>query len=95
MKKKMMGIILVFAMVFLSVFGSISSEAAAKSVKLNKKTVTMTVGTKYSLKVKNLPKNAKVTWASSDKKKAAVSRKGTVKAKKAGSVTIRSKVSYS
>lgn len=68
---------------------------AASNPQLNKKNVTMTVGTKYTLRVKNLPKKAKVTWTSSNKKRATVSKKGVVTAKKAGTVTIRSAIKQS
>ena len=51
---------------------------AAKKGKLNKKTVTLQVGSKTKLKVKNTKK--KVTWKSSNKKIAKVDKKGKVTA---------------
>ncbi len=56
---------------------------------LNKKKVTLTVGEKTKLKLKNCKK--KVKWKSSSKKVATVSSKGVVKAKKAGKTKITAK----
>lgn len=64
------------------------------SITLNKKNITMTAGSKVTLKVKSVkPKAAskKVTWKSSNKKVVTVSAKGIVKAKKAGTATITAK----
>jgi len=58
--------------------------------KLNKKTATVYVGKKVTLKVKGTAK--KVTWTTSDKGIATVSKKGVVTAKKAGKATITAKV---
>ena len=63
---------------------------AAKKVKLNKKTVTLQVGSKTKLKVKNTKK--KVTWKSSNKKIAKVDKKGKVTAVKKGTAKITAKV---
>lgn len=60
-------------------------------VTLNKKKSTMTVGKKQTLKATVTPKKASskaVVWKTSDKKIAAVTNKGVVTAKKAGTVTI-------
>ncbi len=65
---------------------------AAKKMKLNKKKITLTVGKKKTLKVKNKPKGVKVKWKSKNKKIAKVSKKGVVRAKKAGKTTIIAKV---
>ncbi|MCR5692330.1 MAG: family 43 glycosylhydrolase, partial [Eubacterium sp.] len=64
--------------------------AAAKKVKLNKKKLTLRVGKKYKLKLKNNKK--KVKWSSSKKKVATVTKKGLVKAKKKGTCKITAKV---
>ncbi len=56
---------------------------------INRKKVTLTVGEKSRLKVKNCKK--KVKWKSSRKKVATVSSKGVVKAKKAGKAKITAK----
>lgn len=65
-------------------------DAKAKP-KLSKKKVTLTVGKKVKLKVKNAGKK-KVKWKTSNKKVAKVNKKGVVKAKKAGKATITAKV---
>ena len=66
-------------------------QADAKpKVKLSKTKVTLTVGKKYKLKLKNVKKNAKIKWSTSNKKVATVS-KGTIKAKKAGKAVISAK----
>lgn len=62
---------------------------SAKTPKLSKKSVTLTVGSKVTLKVKNA--SGKITWSSSNKKVAPVSSKGVVTAKKAGKATITAK----
>ena len=63
-----------------------STPANAAKIKLNKKSLTLTVGKTYKLKVKGTKK--KVKWSSSNKKVATVSKKGKVKAKKAGKAII-------
>jgi uncharacterized protein YjdB len=73
---------------------TVMAASAPSSITLNKKNVTMTAGSKVTLKVKSVkPKAAskKVTWKSSNKKVAAVSSKGVVTAKKAGTATITAK----
>lgn len=67
-----------------------SMPVQAETVKLSKKQYTMKVGKTYTLKVKGT--TAKVKWSSSDKSIATVSKKGKVKAKKPGVVTITAKV---
>ena len=95
-QKRLTSMIVAFAVVCTLIFNSIPGEAVAASrPKLNKENVTMAVGTKYTLKIKNLPKKAKVTWTSSNKKRATVSKKGVVTAKKTGTVTIRSTIKQS
>lgn len=59
---------------------------AAGKIKLNKKKVTIKVGQKVKLKLKNTKK--KVKWKSSKKKVASVTKKGVVKGKKAGTAKI-------
>ncbi len=65
------------------------SEVEAAKVKLDRTKVTMYVGNKVKLKVKNYKK--KVKWSTSKKKVATVSSKGLVKAKKAGKAVITAK----
>ena len=68
-------------------------QAAKKKVQLSKKKVTLEVGKKVTLKLKNAPKKKKITWSSNKKKIASVSKKGVVTAKKAGKANITAKVS--
>lgn len=95
-QKRISSMIVAFILACTLIFNSVPGEVmAASNPQLNKKNVTMAVGTKYTLRVKNLPKKAKVTWTSSNKKRATVSKKGVVTAKKAGTVTIRSAIKQS
>lgn len=64
---------------------------AAKKMALNKKKITLQIGSSTTLKVKNTKK--KVTWKSSNKKVAKVSKKGKVTALKKGTAKITAKVS--
>lgn len=66
------------------------TDTNAASVKISKKKLTLTVGKSHTLKIKGT-KN-KVKWKSSAKKVATVSKKGKVKAIKAGKATITAKV---
>ncbi|MBQ9157664.1 MAG: Ig-like domain-containing protein [Eubacterium sp.] len=79
--------IIAFSLTF-STFG-VRTYAAAK-VKLSRTKMTMSVGDSQKLKINGSSK--KVTWTSSNKNIAKVSSKGSVKALKAGKVTITAKV---
>lgn len=68
--------------------GGQNAEAKAKPV-LNKKKVSLAVGGKVTLKLKNWKK--RVTWSSSRKSVATVSGKGVVKAKNKGTAKITAK----
>ena len=63
---------------------------AKSKIKLNKKKLTLNVGSKKKLKVKGTKK--KVKWKSKKKKIATVSKKGVVKAKKVGKTKVIAKV---
>lgn len=67
----------------------ISASAKAKKPKLSKKSVTITRGKTYKLKLKNA-KAKKVKWTSS-KKSVATVKKGKITTKKAGKTTITAK----
>jgi uncharacterized protein YjdB len=69
---------------------TVTKETAVKSLKLNKKKLTMKKGSKVTLKAKLKPSSAKakLKWESSDKKVAKVSSKGVVTAKGPGTCTI-------
>ena len=62
----------------------------AAKVKLSKKSITLEVGQKKTIKVKGTTK--KVTWSSSDKNIATVSSKGKITAKGEGTCKITAKV---
>ncbi|MEY8426885.1 Ig-like domain-containing protein [Lachnospiraceae bacterium 46-15] len=87
--KKSITTILIFAMA-LTLAMPMQAEAKAK-VKLNKTKVTLNVKKTYKLKVSGTAK--KVTWSSSKKSVATVSKTGKVTAKKKGTATITAKVS--
>lgn len=66
-------------------------QTQAKSIpKLNKKQISLNVKKSYQLKVTGISK--KVTWKSSNKKVASVSKKGKVTGKKKGTAVITAKV---
>lgn len=102
LRSKVLVSFLAFALVLTSVFGtSVTSEAASKKAvksvtlkvknkKVNKKTVSLTVGKSLTVKTTVSPSSAKkkVTYKSSNKKVATVSSKGKVTAKKAGTAKI-------
>ena len=81
--------IFIMLVLAISIF-CMSLPAAAGTVKLNKKKVTLTKGYTCQLKVKGTSK--KVKWSSSNKSVASVSSKGLVKAKKAGTTKIKAAV---
>jgi|GEM_PF-363352 len=66
-----------------------------RSLSMNKSKASMETEGTLKLKVKNKKKGSKVTWSSSDKSVATVSKKGKVTAKKAGTVTITATVGKS
>lgn len=93
--KKTIGSILLVICMMISIFeiNNLPVSAAGK-IKLNKTAVTLQVGEKYQLSVKNMPKNGKVIWTSASKSKATVSKKGVITAKKQGKATIKAKLTY-
>lgn len=68
-----------------------SKKSSKKSNKKSKNTISLKVGSKKTLKVKGISKKTKIKWKTSKKKVAAVSKKGVVKAKKAGTTKITAK----
>ncbi|MBQ5675882.1 MAG: Ig-like domain-containing protein [Lachnospiraceae bacterium] len=107
MKKitKIVSFLLVLTLLFTNCgLGNIEVEAAKKASKkptkitLSDSKKNLAVGETFTLKVKSVkPANASksVTWSSSRNKIATVSKKGKVKAKKTGSVTITAKSTVS
>lgn len=80
-----------FAMILITgqFMAGVTDAQAAKSPKLNRTNLTMTVGKSKKLKVRN---GRNIKWSSSNKAVVTVSKNGTVKAKKAGKATIIAKV---
>lgn len=68
--------------------GTTDPGATVTKLTLNKKSITIGVKEKVSLKATVNPKNAKLSWTSSKPKIATVSGKGQVTAKKAGKTVI-------
>ena len=85
MKKEILAIIcmIVLSLTYITCFPV--NAANIKKIKLNKKSVTIYIGKKVKLKVKT---KGKVKWKSSNRKIATVTKKGVVKAKKAGRTKI-------
>lgn len=70
--------------------GFLYHSADAATTKINKKSLTLTPGKHYTLKVKGI--SGKIAWKSSNKKIATVNQKGKVTAKQAGKVKITATV---
>lgn len=88
--KRVLSFTLVLALMFsISLEGNSLAANAKKKIQLNKKKVTLVVGNKTKLKLKNNKK--KVKWSSSKRTVAIVSSKGVVTAKKKGTATITAK----
>lgn len=92
MKQKSFMRITVFALIMALLLPvTFQEEVEAKSkIALNRKKVTLYAGKTYRLKVKGTKK--KVRWTTNKKKVAVVSKKGKVRAKKAGTAKITAKV---
>lgn len=88
MKKRKKYLLFILCFIFLFTF-TVQPQAASK-VKINKSKVTLTVGQKKNLKVKNTAK--KVKWSSSKCRIADVDSNGIITAKKAGKAVITAKV---
>ena len=88
--KRVLSLTLVLASMFsVSLEGNSLVANAKTKIQLNKKKVTLIVGNKTKLKLKNNKK--KVKWSSSKRTVAIVSSKGVVTAKKKGTATITAK----
>lgn len=90
--KKSIALILTLALVITLLPYSSFDSFAAKKTKISKKKITLVVGQKKKLKIKNKPKGVKVKWKSKNKKIAKVSKKGKVKALRVGKTKIIAKV---
>lgn len=89
--KKLLAFVLAFAMI-ITIYQPSAVYAAAKKPGLSAKTMTLQVGQKKTLKVKNAGKKAKLKWSSNKKSIATVSKKGVVKAVKAGNAVVTCKI---
>lgn len=88
--KKALAMVMASALIVTS--GQCPAASAAKKPALSSKKVTLKVGQKKTLKVKNKIKGSTYKWKSSKVKVAKVTKKGVVKAVKAGTATITCKV---
>lgn len=89
--KKYFGVFLAMAVLTWNILGTLPVQAAGSKITLNYKNATMHVGDTLDLNVAlntGVKMQAGVTWKSSNKKVATVDKKGNVKAKKTGTVTI-------
>lgn len=89
-KKKTFSFLLIFTLV-LALSGNATYVDASKKISLSRKSVTLKVGKKYKLRVKNTKK--KIKWKSKNKRIATVSSKGVVKARKVGKTKVYARVS--
>lgn len=88
-QKRMFSLLMLAGLAILEIT-PVSELSAAAAPKLNKTSITLTVGNKYKLVLKNYKKSTK--WNSSKKKVASVSKNGLVKAKKQGISVISTKI---
>lgn len=91
MKKWIAVLLFAFLLAGLIAAPGIAQAKDSKKIGLNQTSITLTVGKTTTLKLRNVPKGKKVVWSSSDKKIAAVSKKGKVTAKKSGTAVITAK----
>ena len=85
--KRVAMFVIAMAVVLTTVLIPVPAKAAAKDAFVVK-SYTMAKGEKWTLNVYNAADNAKISYKSSKKSVATVSKKGVVTAKKAGSATI-------
>lgn len=89
--KKVFAFVLALAMI-LTTYQPTATYAATKAPTISAKKMTLQVGSKKTLTIKNAGKNATLKWFSSKKSVATVSKKGVVKAVKAGTANVKCKV---
>lgn len=89
--KKVFAFVLALAMI-LTTYQPTTTYAATKAPTISAKKMTLQVGSKKTLTVKKAGKNATLKWFSSKKSVATVSKKGVVKAVKAGTANVKCKV---
>ena len=91
--KRLIKVLLVFMLAFAFIIPVQGIDTQAASVKLSKTKATMEKDSVLTLKVTGA--SSKVTWSTSDKKVATVTKKGKVSAVKEGKATITAKVGSS
>lgn len=89
-----LGVLLTVFCVSLYAIRWADAKSAKSKMALNKKSATLSEGKSLNLTLKNVPNGAKVSWGSSQKSVASISKKGIVKAKKKGKTTITCKITY-
>lgn len=89
--KKVFAFVLALAMI-LTTYQPTTTYAATKAPTISAKKMTLQVGSKKMLTVKKAGKNATLKWSSNKKTVATVSKKGVVKAVKAGTANVKCKV---
>lgn len=89
--KKVFAFVLALAMI-LTTYQPTATYAATKAPTISAKKMTLQVGSKKTLSIKNAGKNATLKWSSSKKSVATVSKKGVVKAVKAGTANVKCKI---
>lgn len=93
--KRFKALVMVLVMIVSAFFSNgYTYVNAANKVSLKQSKFTITVGNKKTIKLKNVPKKAGISYKSSNKKVASVTKKGVVKGIKAGKAKITVTVKY-
>lgn len=93
MKRRFMFIFVTMMMLSsFCLFNSTSVSAKQHTPKLSSTKISLETGSKKTLKIKKLSKNAKISWKSNNSKIVKVSKKGIVSAKKVGSTVVKATV---
>ena len=88
---KIISAVLICSLVLSFATGTTANAAKNSVLKLNKKKISLGVGDTFKLKTIKKPAKAKISWKSSKKSVAKVSKKGKVTAVKAGAAKITAK----
>jgi len=86
-------IVVVFC-IFLVTIRLVNAKSNSDRIELNKETITLPIGQRQKLKIRNLSDNVTVLWKSSKKSVASVSQDGIVKARKKGEAIISCQIVY-
>lgn len=94
-RKRVISCMITMLLLLSTVFSQTSfSSAAVKKPKLSTKKVTLSVGESKKVKVRKVPKKAKISWKSKNVKIAKVTKKGMITAKKKGKTKVICKITY-